>query len=173
MKSGILTCITVISLLAVLAMPLRLAAQVEKQEHRRYRVIDLGTLGGPFSEPHGINNEDWVAGFSTLKGDQNTHAFLWRHGHMTDLGTLGGPNSVGWVPRLNPNFLRAVLWRDGTVTDLGNLGGSMNNFAFDINNQDQVVGDSDLPGDTVQHAFLWTEDDGMQDLGTLPGDTGS
>jgi probable HAF family extracellular repeat protein len=59
------------------------------------------------------------------------------------------------------------------VIDLGNLGGSMNNFAFDINNQGQVVGDSDLPGDTTQHAFIWTKHNGMQDLGTLPGDTDS
>jgi probable HAF family extracellular repeat protein len=33
----------------------------------------------------------------------------------------------------------------------------------------QAVGTSNLAGDTTHHAFLWTKDDGMQDLGTLYG----
>jgi probable HAF family extracellular repeat protein len=44
-----------------------------------------------------------------------------------------------------------------------------------INNQSEVVGFSDLPGDSSGipnfHAFLWTKKTGIQDLGTLPGDT--
>jgi probable HAF family extracellular repeat protein len=39
-----------------------------------------------------------------------------------------------------------------------------------LNDQGQAVGYSDLPGDAVAHAFLWTKEVGMQDLGTLPGD---
>src|SRR5439155_11434119 len=66
--------------------------------------------------------------------------------------------------------LRNVLWQHGTVIDLGNLGGTVTNEPNNINNQGQVVGFSDLPGDTSFHAFLWTEDFGMQDLDTLPGD---
>ncbi len=72
----------------------------------------------------------------------------------------------------------AVLWdKDGSVHDLGNLGGTANpallgvgNVAFAINNQGQVVGTSALSGNTVHHAFLWTKEAGMQDLGTFPGD---
>jgi probable HAF family extracellular repeat protein len=37
----------------------------------------------------------------------------------------------------------------------------------------KIVGQSDLPGDTTTHAFLWTHDGGMQDLGTLSGDVSS
>jgi probable HAF family extracellular repeat protein len=38
-----------------------------------------------------------------------------------------------------------------------------------INNQGQVVGISDLPGDQVAHAFLW-ERGVMRDLGVLRSD---
>lgn len=48
----------------------------------------------------------------------------------------------------------------------------MFNAAFDINNRGQVVGLSDLPGDTTTHAFLW-QNVVMTDLGTLPGDFAS
>ena len=35
------------------------------------------------------------------------------------------------------------------------------------------MGQSDLAGDSTLHAFTWTKEDGMQDIGTLPGDTAS
>ncbi len=58
------------------------------------------------------------------------------------------------------------------MTDLRNLGGTTGNVAFAANNQGQVVGESDLPGDTTFHAFLW-QNGAMTDLGTLPGGVGS
>lgn len=54
----------------------------------------LGTLGGSASAATGgINNRGQVAGFSALRGDRRIHAFRWAHGVITDLGTLGGPDS--------------------------------------------------------------------------------
>jgi len=44
MKSKTLLCITAMTLLAALALPVQLAAQ-----NTRYKLIDLGTLGGPSS----------------------------------------------------------------------------------------------------------------------------
>jgi probable HAF family extracellular repeat protein len=70
----------------------------------------------------------------------------------------------------------AMLWDAGLAIDLGNLGGSGNfggHHACAINNRGQVVGHSDLTGDTTFHTFLWTWETGMQDLGTLPGDFAS
>jgi probable HAF family extracellular repeat protein len=88
MKSRTLMCITAMALFAALAIPLQLIAQ-----HTRYTVTDLGTLGGTFSLAGGINNRGSVEGFSNLPGDTASHAFFWQKGVMTDLGTLGGPNS--------------------------------------------------------------------------------
>src|SRR5438477_3226949 len=42
--------------------------------------------------------------------------------------------------------------------------------SLSINDQSQVTGISALPGSITAHAFLWTKDTGMQDLGVLEGD---
>jgi probable HAF family extracellular repeat protein len=51
---------------------------------------DLGTLGGSFSMATAINDEGRVVGESNIQGDLADHAFTWRDGIMTDLGTLPG-----------------------------------------------------------------------------------
>jgi probable HAF family extracellular repeat protein len=63
-----------------------------------------------------------------------------------------------------------VFWEEGAAIDLGNLGGTFFFEATAINNETQVVGFSDLPGDTMFHAFLW-QDGLMHDLGALSGDS--
>ena len=70
----------------------------------------------------------------------------------------------------------ALLWQNGVVTDLGNLGGDGGfggNHACAINNYGQVVGHSNLAGDTAFHAYLWNKERGMKDIGTLSGDFAS
>lgn len=67
-----------------------------------------------------------------------------------------------------------VLWENDTVTDLGNLGGVAWNTPMSINQQGDVIGFANYPGGATPgsfraHAFLWTRDSGIQDLGTLPG----
>lgn len=96
---------------------------------------------------------------------------------INDSGQVAGAS--GDCAPFNPQLLiplqplHALLWDKGKMTDLGNLGGTGHGFgiiALNMNGKGQVVGNSDLPGDTTNHAFLWTQETGMQDLGTLPGD---
>ncbi len=267
-----------------------------------YAVVDLGTLGGTFGLAYGINDKGQVDGVANLPGDMAQHAFVYANGVMTDLATLGGPNSLAYegpsealqavglaeTSTLDPNgedfcgygdnlICLAFSWRNGVMTpldtlggnnaqgggindrgqiagyaengkpdpncpapqvlqfkpvvwtngqiqvlstypgdpeggafwinnkgevvgasgacaafdqryglplapkhallwrkgqrpiDLGNLGGKINNAAFATNDNEQVVGTSDLPSDQYQHAFLWQKGV-MSDLGTLPGD---
>jgi probable HAF family extracellular repeat protein len=69
--------------------------------------------------------------------------------------------------------IRPFLWQaPGPMIDLGTLGGT-GGTATDINESSAVVGSSDLPGDDEGHAFYWTDDDGMIDLGAAGPGTGS
>jgi probable HAF family extracellular repeat protein len=54
------------------------------------------------------------------------------------------------------------------MVDLGTLGGT-HSEARAVNATGQVIGWSFLPGDTLVHAFSWTQAGGMVDLGTLGG----
>ena len=116
-------------------------------------VRELPTYAGdPDGSAHAINDSGHAAGGS---------------------GICAGFNPI-WETNLQP--LHALLWAGGETIDLGSLGGTGHGdgiTAINLNNHDQVVGSSDLPGDATFHAFLWTHETGMQDLGTLPGDVAS
>ncbi|MGH8175981.1 MAG: DUF3466 family protein, partial [Steroidobacter sp.] len=78
-----------------------LDAAEQHEPNRRYAVTVLNSLGGASSLGASINNRGWVAGRSNLAGDQSRHATLWRGGVLTDLNTLGGPNSAVLWPVKN------------------------------------------------------------------------
>lgn len=87
---------------------------------------------------------------------------------INDYGQIVG--ATGSCAPVSPAIgAHAVLWENGKVKDLGSLGGAFSNVAYAINNHGQVVGISDLAGDTTAHAFSW-QNGTMTDLGTLPGD---
>ena len=163
MKSRTSILAIAMTLLAALALPGQLAAQ-----HTRYKLVDLGTLGGPNSQVNGspppmINNRGVVAGLADTSescsylGGFVSPAFRWENGVLTDLGLLPGgcfslPNSInskgmivgsGDIGVIDPVTggpeLRADLRYKGQIIDLGTFGGS-NSLANDVNSRGQVVG---------------------------------
>ena len=159
----------------------------------------LPGLGGNSSYAANSNRSGHIVGWAETALDPNClapqvfdiHGALWSGGSVRDLPPLPGdavsaavaindqdvvaggsgicasPGALGWAVSTH-----AVIWRNGLPTDLGGLGGQFNNSATDSNNRGQVVGMSDLPGDTVTHAVLWQKG-AISDLGTLPGDASS
>ncbi len=105
------------------------AAQAQapaKAKKAQYNVSNLASLGGTSSGGNSINDLSWVAGYSRLL-DRNRHATLWRNSALTDLGTLGGPNSsVTW----NVKNTAGILVGISQTADPQLLGESWSSAAF-------------------------------------------
>jgi probable HAF family extracellular repeat protein len=184
------------------------AAQTARQP-LRYRLVDLGTLGGANSGNQGggrqINSHGVTTGWAEttqldpILGTPAFHAFRWRDGVMTDLGTLaGGADSsyadainsegmvAGWNDVLDPTYgagFVATLWKkDGGIVNLGTFGGPFG-LAADINDQGQVVGGAETTQidsysffadylglpSPTQYHAALWQHGRMKDLGTLGG----
>jgi probable HAF family extracellular repeat protein len=141
---------------------------------------DLGTLGGATAIARDISNSGQIVGGSRIADGRN-RAFLYDHGTMTELPSLGGLsdeatgiNERGWMvgsavyPGQPAGARRAVLWRNGGIEDLGTLGGTTAR-AWRINERGDVVGQARTANGQT-HAFRW-RDGVMSDLGTLGGPT--
>jgi probable HAF family extracellular repeat protein len=167
MKSRILTYIGAMTVFAAQLSSIRVAAQDQPLHHKKqihYSVRDLGTLGGTVSSgANSINNKSWVTGHSNLLGDQEEHAFLWRKGVMTDLGTLGGLNSNVPFPVKNDEGLIAAQSQTSAIDPLGE------NF-FGPYTCDQN-GDLCKGGDLINRGFVWQEGV-ITALATLGGNNG-
>lgn len=96
MKSRFLVGLSAITCLAALTMPIRLAAQDKAEadrKHHHYKLIDVGTLGGPQS-------------FSQEGNAESASAVLWENenGQIVDLNTLVAPGSglaLYWARYIN------------------------------------------------------------------------
>ncbi len=136
-------------------------------------MTDLGTLGGSWSVANPSNNSGDVIGFSSLPGDANYAAFLYRSSAMQALLPVAGdPNSVAngtndhdqvvgasgdQIFDASPN--RAVLWQGNTGVDLNSLIPTDSTlyllWAFGIDESGQIVGEG-VTDSGEAHPFLLT-----------------
>src|SRR5262249_30820369 len=125
----------------------------------QYSIADLPSLGGTNSRANSINNRNWLTGYSNLSGNQRRHAALWRDGALTDLGTLGGPNSaVTFSVKANSGIVAGI---SQTATP-DPLGEAWSSAAF-------------YPGATgtgfINLGFVW-DNGALRPLPTLGGNNG-
>jgi len=139
------------------------------------KTIDLGTLGGKNCLVTGLSASGCVIGAShTSEGEQ--HAFLWKNGVMTDLGTLpGGKQSqanaindreeIVGSAQIETGDFHAFLWKNGVMTDLGLLPRGNESVACALNNRGEVVGQASTETSGF-HAVLWQKGQ-VKDLNPL------
>jgi probable HAF family extracellular repeat protein len=125
----------------------------------QYTITDLPSLGGTNSRANSINNRTWLAGYSNLSGNASRHASLWRGRALTDLGTLGGPNSaVTWSVKADSGIVAGI----SQTSTPDPLGEAWSSAAF-------------YPGATgtgyINLGFVW-ENGTMRALPTLGGNNG-
>jgi probable HAF family extracellular repeat protein len=170
---------------------------------------DLGTLGGDNSWTNygGINDRGEAVGMAETSvpdpngedmcafGTKKTcRGFLWRHGHIMALPTLGGNNGqaaainnrgqiVGISETTVPDSgcpsskqpgttILPVMWEKGEVRPLPTLPGEPDGFVQGLNNQGQAVGATGTCTSFAIHAVLWENDTAFQlaDLGHTGSD---
>src|SRR5579862_44592 len=171
--------------------------------------IDLGTLGGDNSWTNygGINDRGEAVGMAeTAVPDPNgedmcafgtkktCRPFLWQHGHIMALPTLGGNNGQaaainnrgqivgisetavpdsGCPPSKHPGTtILPVMWEKGEVRALPTLPREPDGFVQGLNDQGQAVGATGTCTSFAIHAVLWENDHAFQlaDLGHIGSD---
>lgn len=119
-------------------------------------VNDLGLIVGDATYPR-----TWTGGGVSYPPNRTEHATLWRNGRITDLGTLGGPNSsIGFVAR---------------PSDTGLISGNAQTATPDPFNEQWAINlgcaPANTPCDGTQYeikGFVW-EHGAMRALPTLGG----
>lgn len=142
------------------------------------RMRDLGGLEDGGSQAVAVNEAGQVV------GDSRGRAFLWEDGAIRNLTTAPTVRSsyathindcgqvVGGVV-IGDDMARAFLWERGKLRLLGTLPGGRYSLGRAINNDGQVVGwghnGEYWNNFHIPRAFLWDEQQGMREIGTLGG----
>lgn len=157
------------------------AIGITAAQGQQYTLEDLGVVKEmDYSVPAAINNLGYVAGTAYKEGETCAFHYNYAQKFMED---AGGFNSRGFainswsivagdtfpVLPMEPKS-HAAMFKSGVVTDIGVLPGYAYSRANGINAAGQVVGYASLQRDSSEsRAFLWSNQTGMTDIGTLGG----
>ncbi len=144
--------------------------------------------GDPDSTANAINDKGQVVGISGLcsnayGGASALHSVIWENGQPTYMGNIGGAawntpiaiNNSGVVVGLantsgdqnQPLNPAAWIWTKGSgMQEIYPIGADTNDVAFDINNNNQVIGQSFNVNTGLFRAFLW-QNNVINDLNAL------
>lgn len=164
MKSKRMTRIIAMTFFVGLGIPAWVAAQGQTTNFRHYKLIDIGTLGGPASFINPVFNS--VPALNS---------------HGTTVGTSATPtpstSTSNVFACLNPgNVFHAFELQNGSVTDLGALQSAAQNCsdAGSVNARGEIAGTSEIDeldpvtGAKEIRAVLWRQGE-IINLGTLGG----
>ncbi|MEO0093637.1 MAG: hypothetical protein ABIK67_05210, partial [candidate division WOR-3 bacterium] len=141
----------------------------------------LGSLETPYAEAHGVSDDGRVvAGWAGVYSPHR--AWRWTpFTGMQDIGSLAsGRDAEAWGLSANGqvivgygfigtgNVYRGFRWENDSMYQFGTFGGSVS-WAYAASFDGSVVAGSAEHSSGYNHAFRWTSDSGMQDLGVLPG----
>jgi probable HAF family extracellular repeat protein len=163
---------------AALVTPVILAA-----DPPRFAVQVLPALGDGHTWAYALNDHAQVTGESGVDSSGGSHIFLWEPGgEIQNLDTLGYDHSMGrhinnsgqiagegiTCPGSGACPSTVIRYTPGVgLEDLGNFGG-LSGEVNDINEAGHVVGSWRYPDSyTEEHAFLYTDEGGLQDLGVF------
>ncbi len=154
------------------------ASTAENETLSDYEIdLDLGLLLVPL----GIS-----ANGSAIVGQNGNHAFVYKDGVMTDLGTLMADKSGNSIARAistdgsvivgessyGAGFaFHAFVYKDGVMTDLGSLKADNSgwSYAYGVSGDGSVIVGGSNTDEGWDHVFVY-KDGVMNDLGTLRAD---
>ena len=148
---------------------------------------NLGTLpGGNWSEAHAVANGRIVGFWGDTVNGPSPLAFIWQDGEMidihpdfgtprseaNDINTNRDPQVTGWMGQPLIFDGNAFIWDQGDVMTLPPIPGGLTSIGEGISDEGDVAGHGqkiDGDGATLVRGFLWNNQDGMIELGPLPG----
>lgn len=148
-----------------------LAAPIQMRGQQRYKLVDVGTLGGPNSS----------IGFETAPLNSLSNDGVFSACAQTSTPDPNYPNSSplilpgGYgIPQPSPVLIHAFRWNDGTMTDLGALPGVNSSCVSHISGNGWIAGQSEnglidpITGWPEAQAVVWKHGEAIN-LGTLGG----